>query len=111
MGCLKKETVQTPVTKIYEEKQTISQKHLSEKKITKFASQRKEAMFASPTPLHRKLPRRRFNTSASPRIPKELNSREWLSKVISSKDANNTQQALRELSLSQRNAKKLDLEY
>merc|ERR1711868_344170 len=88
--CLKKETVQTPVTKIYEEKQS---------------------MFASPTPLHRKLPRRRFNTSASPRTPKEQNSREWLSKVTSSKDASNTQQALRELSLSQRNAKQLDLEY
>merc|ERR1712112_646053 len=28
--CLKKETVKTPVTKIYEEKQTVSQKHLSE---------------------------------------------------------------------------------
>merc|ERR1712168_98072 len=33
--CLKKETVQTPVTKIYEEKQTISQKHLSEEKDNK----------------------------------------------------------------------------
>ena len=27
---MKKETVKTPVTKIYEEKQTVSQKHLSE---------------------------------------------------------------------------------
>merc|ERR1711868_310794 len=90
--CLKKETVQTPVTKIYEEKQTISQKHLSEEKDNKICISKEESMFASPTPLHRKLPRRRFNTSASPRIPKELNSREWLSKVIRSKDANNTQQ-------------------
>merc|ERR1712126_142962 len=81
------------------------------KKKTRSAFQRKESMFANLTPLHKRLHRKRFNTSASPRIPKELNSREWLSKVILSKDAIYTLQALREPSLSQRNARKLDLEY
>merc|ERR1712111_222429 len=49
--------------------------------------------------------------SAFQRIPEELNFKEWLNKVTSSKDAINTLQALRELSLSQRNVKKSDLEY
>merc|ERR1712176_735119 len=77
------------------------------KKKTKSAFQRKESMFANLTPLQKRLHRKRFNTSASLRIQKELYFREWLNKVILSKDASNTQQALREPSLSQRNAKQL----
>merc|ERR1712133_205261 len=88
--CLKKKTVKTPVTKIYEEKQTVSQKHLSEEKENKIC-----------------ISKERVNVCQSNSSPKEIT----LNKVILSKDAINTPQALREPSLSQRNARKLVLEY
>merc|ERR1711868_175771 len=91
--CLKKETVQTPVTKIYEEKQTISQKHLSEEKDNKIC-----------------ISKERVNVCQSNSSPQEITQKKVQYFCIS-KDAINTLQALRELSLSQRNVKKSDLEY